>query len=237
MSTVSVNGIAMYYEVHGEGAPLVIIGGLANDVSDYARMIPALAENYEVIVFDNRGAGRSDKPDAPYSIEMMADDAAGLLVALGVTRAHVMGVSMGGRIAIALTLAHPELVSSLILVSTFARRIPLTWQGSFRLDNPLMRTLRRVGSKYPQPHYAFLRQLQASRSYDVSNRLGEIHVPSVIMHGRKDQTAPFALAEELHAGVTGSQFVVFDGGHVFLFLQQRKFVEAVLAFLATQSQP
>lgn len=234
MPTKTVNGITMYYEVHGEGEPLVLIGGLSNDVSDYRFIVPELATRYQVLAFDNRGAGRTEKPDAPYSIEQMADDAAGLLAALGVERAHVIGVSMGGRIAIALTLAHPELVKSLILVSTFARRIPLTWQGRFRLDNPVIRMLRRVGSKYPQPHYAFLRQLQASRGYDASTRLGAIHVPTLILHGRDDHTAPIALAVEMRDGIPGAKMIVFNGGHIFLFIHQKQFVDAVLAFLAEQ---
>jgi len=236
MPTIVVNDINMYYEVHGEGESLVLIGGLSNDVSDYARMIPELAQRYRVIAFDNCGAGRTDKPDAPYSIDMMASDAASLLSALGVEHAHILGVSMGGRIAIALTLAHPELVKSLILVSTFARRIPLTRRGIFRLDNPLMRLLRAMGNTYPQPHYAFLRQLQASRNYDATDRLGEIRAPTLILHGRNDHLAPFALAEEMRAGISGSQLIAFDGGHIFLFLQQKQFLAAVIAFLASQSK-
>lgn len=236
MPTVSVNDLSMYYEVHGEGETLVLIGGLSNDVSDYERMIPELAQRYRVIAFDNRGAGRTDKPDAPYSIDMMADDTVGLLAALGVTQAHVMGVSMGGRIAISLTLKHPDLVKSLILVSTSARGRPLTWRRRFMLDNPLIRVLRAMGTKYPQPQYAFLRQLRASGDYDATERLHEIHVPTLILHGRNDRTAPFKLAEEMRDGVPGSRLIAFGDGHIFLFIQQRQFLDAVFTFLAAQDQ-
>ena len=236
MPTVTVNQILIYYEIHGEGEPLVLIGGLANDVSDYARMLPELSRHYKTIVFDNRGVGRTEKPNAPYSIEMMADDAAGLMAALGVERAHILGVSMGGRIAIALTLKHPERVQSLILVSTFAKRLPLTWRRRFLLDNPVMRVLRAMGTRYPQPQYAFLRQLQASRDYDASDRLHEIRIPTLILHGRNDHTAPFALAEAMRDGIRGAQLKAFNGGHVFLFVQQKQFLDAVLTFLAAQSQ-
>jgi 3-oxoadipate enol-lactonase len=121
MPTVLVNGIHLYYEVHGQGEPLVIIGGLSIDISEYPLMIKDLASDFQVIAFDNRGAGRTDKPDSPYSIEMMADDTEGLLTSLGISQAHVLGFSMGGRIAIDFTLKHPEQVKSLILVSTGAR--------------------------------------------------------------------------------------------------------------------
>src|SRR5215469_17759144 len=100
MPTVHVNGIDIYYETHGEGDPLVLIPGLATDVSEYQRIIAALADRYQVSALDNRGAGRSDKPDVPYSIEIMADDTAALLDALGITQTHVLGTSMGGRIAL-----------------------------------------------------------------------------------------------------------------------------------------
>ncbi len=236
MPLVTVNSIQMYYEIHGDGEPLVLIGGLANDASDYARMTPELSQRYKVITFDNRGVGRSEKPDTPYTIEMMADDVAGLLAALGVERTHILGVSMGGRIAIALTLKHPKLAQSLILVSTFARRLPLTWRRRFMLDNPVMRVLRAMGTKYPQPQYAFLRQLQASRDYDASDRLHEIRIPTLILHGRNDHTAPFALAEAMRDGIPGAQLIAFNGGHTFLFFQQKQFLDAVCAFLAAQSQ-
>src|SRR5512146_1889888 len=109
MPTAKVNDITMYYEIQGEGEPLVLIAGLRLDIAEYNGIDSWLAQKYQVVAFDNRGAGRTDKPDIPYSIEMMADDIAGLLYALGVKQAHIIGISMGGRIALALALQHPEL--------------------------------------------------------------------------------------------------------------------------------
>jgi pimeloyl-ACP methyl ester carboxylesterase len=120
LPTVAVNGITIYYEIHGEGEPLVLIAGLATDQTPYKRLIRELAKRARVIAFDNRGVGRTDKPDLPYSIDMLADDTSGLLTALGIDRANVLGISMGGRIALALAFRHPEQVKSLILVSTAA---------------------------------------------------------------------------------------------------------------------
>ena len=108
MPIVESKGIHIYYEIIGSGEPLVIIGGLSIDVTALERIISELAQKYQVIAFDNRGAGRSDKPDIPYSIEMMAEDTSGLLSVLKIQKAHIMGISLGGRIAIALTLKHPE---------------------------------------------------------------------------------------------------------------------------------
>ena len=109
MPALQVNDIQMYYEMHGEGKPLVLIGGLASDLSEMESMSHWLAQTYRVVVFDNRGAGRTDKPDIPYSIEMMTDDMEGLLDALAIERASILGISMGGRIALEYALRHPEL--------------------------------------------------------------------------------------------------------------------------------
>src|SRR5260221_8728121 len=83
MPYVKVNDIQMYCEMHGDGEPLVVILGLGTDVSEWDGIIRWLTEKYKVLAFDNRGAGRTDKPDIPYSIEMMADDTAGVLPAPG----------------------------------------------------------------------------------------------------------------------------------------------------------
>ena len=232
MPTIHVNGITIYYEFHGEGEPLLLIPGLTADVSDYQRLIAGLAARYHVIALDNRGAGRSDKPDAPYSIEQMADDAAALLDALGIGRAHIVGTSMGGRIALDLALRHPEHVRSLILVSTGARVPRPSLRRRLLLDVLPRLPLLRGSRKYPQPYYAFARQREASRSYDATARLGEIRVPTLILHGRGDRSAPLPLAKEMHAGIAISQLIVVPGSHIFFFLRPQQVVDAIAAFLA-----
>jgi pimeloyl-ACP methyl ester carboxylesterase len=93
--------------------------GLAADSTAWMFQLPALAEKYRTIVFDNRGVGRSTKPAGPYSIHQMAEDAVGLLAHLGVERTHVVGVSMGGMIAQEIALRNPERVRSLVLACTY----------------------------------------------------------------------------------------------------------------------
>lgn len=118
MPIIKVGDINIYYEVHGTGEPLVLINGLGADSSRWFRIMPVLSQRYQVVAFDNRGAGQSDKPDIPYTMEMMADDIAGLLNALGIGNAHIFGVSMGGMIAQHFALRHPKMVTSLILGCT-----------------------------------------------------------------------------------------------------------------------
>jgi len=114
----TINGCRIYYEIHGEGEPLVLIMGLRRNLLWWYRQIPTLSQHFKVLAFDNRGAGRSDKPDMEYSIGLFADDTAGLTRALGLEDAHILGISMGGYIAQELALNHPDLVRDLILGCT-----------------------------------------------------------------------------------------------------------------------
>jgi 3-oxoadipate enol-lactonase len=236
MPTAKVNDISVYYELHGDGDPVVLIAGLGTSVSPYMRIVRGLAQKYRVLEFDNRGVGRTDKPDIPYTIEMMADDTAGLLGGLGIARADVIGVSMGGRIAMALALQHPEVVRSLVLASTSARVLSETrTSGRFRFFK-LVKWLRSGGrflGRNSQPYYAFIRQLDASGSYDCSGRLGEIRVPTLILHGKRDRLAPYGLAEEMRSGIRGSKMVAFEGGHLFFLWESDKFADIVKEFLGS----
>lgn len=118
MPKVKANGIELYYEVHGEGRPLILISGLGYPLWQWHKMVPCLAEYFKVITFDNRGVGQSDKPAGAYTAQMLAADTVGLLDALGIDKAIVAGHSMGGFIAQAMTLDFPQRVEKLILCST-----------------------------------------------------------------------------------------------------------------------
>jgi len=212
-----VGDIDMYYELHGEGPPLVLIGGLASQISETEWLTRAMARTHRVLAFDNRGAGRTDKPDEPYSIPMMAADTDGLMGTLGIREASVLGVSMGGRIALELALSHPDRVSQLILVSTMAAaRTPET---STRLGLLTMFAGELFQGRHPQP---FRRQRQASAEYDCTDRVDRIHVPTTILHGRHDRVVRLRMAEEMHAGIEGSRMITFHGGHMFFMFRERK---------------
>lgn len=120
MPNATINEIELYYEEHGSGEPLLLIMGLATDLNGWYFQTPELAKHYRTIVFDNRGVGRSSKPAGPYTTRQMAADAAALLDHLGIERAHVCGISMGGMIAQELSLQHPQKVGGLVLGCTYS---------------------------------------------------------------------------------------------------------------------
>jgi len=117
-----VNGMNLYHEVHGQGEPLVMIMGFAGSRAGWIFQRRVFHKYFQVITFDNRGVGKSDKPDGPYSIRMMAEDTIGLMDHLGIEKAHILGVSMGGYIAQELAINHPERVRKLVLGCTYARQ-------------------------------------------------------------------------------------------------------------------
>jgi 3-oxoadipate enol-lactonase len=234
MPTVRANGIDVYYELHGDGEPLLLIGGLGTELSAYKEVIRRLSQRYRVLGFDNRGVGRTDKPRTPYMIELMADDTADLVGALSMAPVHVLGHSMGGRIAMELALQHPELVRRLVLIST-SPCVPRNVRTSLELKLGKFTKLV-TGSglfgKGPQPYYAFVRQMEASRGYDCTGRLSQVEIPTFVMHGRKDGLVPYELAEDMHARIGGSKMVTFDGGHLFLFREVERATDTISEFLS-----
>lgn len=218
---VPVGDIEMYYQIHGQGEPLLMIMGLAGHCLDWGTKLPKkLAERYQVILFDNRGAGRSDQPAGVLTIKQMARDAAGLLDALGIDRAHVLGGSMGGMIALQFVLDYPDRVNKLVLGATAAggeRRIfpppeieryftprpdlsahdYLLWTSEacypreFIKDHPdVIEQKISANLAFPGTLESYLSQLQAFRTFDVDSRLDEICVETLVMTGSLDALIP-----------------------------------------------
>jgi len=120
MPKAKVSDIEVHYDVHGEGFPLIMIMGLSANLDWWdPRMIQELSKKFRLLLFDNRGAGRTETSNKKYTVELFADDVVGLMDALGISKAHVLGISMGGMIAQELVLKYPEKVEKLILCSTY----------------------------------------------------------------------------------------------------------------------
>jgi len=118
MSEAISGGVRIAYEVLGEGEPLLFVHGLGYDRRGWGPLPALLADEFEVVLFDNRGVGESDVPDGPYAVSQMAADAVAVLDAAGIDRAHVFGVSLGGYIAQEIALTYPDRVRKLVLAST-----------------------------------------------------------------------------------------------------------------------
>jgi 3-oxoadipate enol-lactonase len=174
MPTAPIGDLEMYYEVHGEGEPLLLIAGFGADVTEWGTLIPArLAEIRQVILFDNRGCGRTTQPPGPYSLPQMARDAVGLLDYLHIAKADVIGCSMGGMIAQYVALDYPRRVNRLILGCAMAGR------GNFRL--PRLRALLNMTRKSSgDPFSDYWKRSLAnnySREFIIANReLLENHI-------------------------------------------------------------
>lgn len=236
MPTVKVNDINMYYEIHGEGEPLLMIQGMGGDLSTlgFDKKKP---KNYLWVVFDSRGAGRTDKPDEPYSIEMMAQDTIELLDKLGIRRTHVVGASLGSRIALEIAAKHPERVNGLVLVVAAARSPHIDNPQTAILFDQLREQLKIPGvienlGKYPPTVKSILQQLDALMAYDGRSLMSQVKAPTLIVNGTKDVSVPLKLAHELADGIPGSKLILVDGDHFFIATRPEWLMDPMLEFLA-----
>jgi pimeloyl-ACP methyl ester carboxylesterase len=241
MPTTRANGIEIYYEVHGEGLPLLLIMGLGANATAWWKQIPEFSRRYRVIAFDNRGAGRSQKPHEPYSISQMADDAAALMDTLGVGTSHVFGMSLGGMIAQEYALRYPERVQALVLGGTtpggpkavragaevlafFAtvgtltppaaieRGMSLLYSDAFIEANRTTLLARALElAPLMAPPHGLQRQLMAAMMFSAYDRLGKIAAPSLVMSATADKIVPHANSALLTEGIVGSRLVEFEG--------------------------
>ena len=264
MPYAKVNDINMYYEIHGEGEPLVFIPGGGNSVES---VIPRLAvySGYKVVAFDNRGIGHSDAPDIPYTMEMFADDLARLLDAIGIDTVHVVSESYGGLIAQHLAIRHPRMIRSLILKSTYCggphsispdkeyldihNDVKLhkktlgelqvfLWSYSFTDEfikqNPGILTPRQPVDENLRS--AFIKQWDALLQHDTYQQLPDIKAPTLIIHGEADKVYKVENAKIMASRIPNAELVTFpDTGH-FLIESAEKVQETIQDFLRRHSQ-
>ena len=179
MPLAELNGININYRVEGQGEPLVMIMGFTASRSGWIRQIPFFRKYYRVVTFDNRGVGKSDKPPGPYSTRMMADDTVRLMDLLGIEKAHIMGLSMGGMIAQELAINYPQRVVKLVLACTYARQDETSGdtleQARFLQLSPEQKLSAMVRLAFNRPIYRFIFALLArvqTRFMGTSGRVG-----------------------------------------------------------------
>ncbi len=235
MPSAKVGDINMEYYVEGTGPPLLMIMGLGGQAKSWGEpFLDGLRTHFQIVRFSNRGTGLSDNPGGELTIRLMAEDAAGLLAELGIERAHVLGISMGGMIAQELVLNHPQVVQGLTLGCTNcgpAHSVPPSAEVVVRMgrigslpveeriqqfwlvtvtpefieaDKEFLNDIITAHLATPTPWETFGRQFMAAQLFDTYERLPEVKAPTFIIHGDKDLLVPVGNAEVLRGRIGGS---------------------------------
>lgn len=253
-------GARIYWDEAGHGDPLLLIMGLGYPSNAWYRTRPVLSEKYRTIALDNRGVGRSDMPAGPYSIALMASDAAAVLDAARVESAHIFGISMGGMIAQEFALQYPKRVLSLILGCTASggphavRAEPEATQMLMARGNMSREEAARAAQPFiyhpntPQkmieqdmevrrpwfPHpSAYTAQLQGILVWEAYSRLPQITSPTLVIHGESDRLVPAGNGKLIAERIPGARLVMLKlASHIFTTDQSEAAHGAVLEFLA-----
>jgi 3-oxoadipate enol-lactonase len=261
MPTIEANGQTLYYEVHGEGEPLVLVMGLAADTMAWAMQVPSFSARYRTIIFDNRDVGQSSMAAGPYEITDMAQDTLALADGLELESFHLVGVSMGGAIAQEVALAAPDRVRTLTLAMTWPRggawaaKLSELWSARVehmsreeRVDELMLLTLSEdffenadgvawlrdlmLQNPHPQSADAFARQLDASSRHDTRERLGRLAIPTHVIGAEHDILVPVWKSSELAELIPGARLSVIDAGpHGANLENAEEFNRLVLDFL------
>jgi len=257
MPIARIKGISIHYQVAGRGDPLVMIMGFNAGRLGWLPQIPFFRKYYRVVTFDNRGVGKSDKPPGPYSTRMMADDTVRLMDLLGIERAHILGLSMGGMIAQELAVEYPQRVMKLVLACTYASQDGTSgdsleqarlWQLapeeqlramiSLAFNNPLYRCvfglLVRMQSRFMRAagRVGMEGQSEACRQHNTLERLSLITAPTLIIVGTGDRVIKPVCSEIIAARIPNARLIQVDGGAHYLSLENRRvFNREVLNFL------
>jgi pimeloyl-ACP methyl ester carboxylesterase len=261
-----VSGLKITYRVAGSGEPLILLhGGFGFDSRSWGPQFDALDDEFNLVAWDAPGCGGSDDPPESFCMEDYADTLAGFVRALGLPRPHVLGLSFGGALALALYGRHPSLPGSLILAGAYAG-----WAGSLPADEVQRRVqlISQEATQPPQdwlPKYlpgmltesapremaeqtlalmsgihprASLTMLRAMANADLRGILPDIDIPTLVLHGELDARSPLAVGKELHRNIPASQLVVLPGvGHLSNIEAADAFNDEVRTFLGSLGQP
>jgi len=262
MPKLRIKDIDLNYEISGQGQPVLFIHGLGSSLRDWEMQVPFFSERYQAVTFDVRGHGKSDKPPGPYSIAQFAADTAGLIRALDLAPAHVVGISLGGMIAFQLAVDAPDLVRSLVIVNAAPEFVVRTAKDRFQiLQRKLivrllgMRKMGEVLGKrlFVKPEQAGLRRIFADRwaendprayrdamlaipGWSVADRLETITCPTLVIAADEDYT-PVSVKEAFTARMPRAELVVIrDSRHATPVEHPEKFNEVLAAFLSRQDK-
>lgn len=241
MPKIQVNDIAMYYETHGKGEPLVLIGGFSVDHTTWASVIDKFSDHYQVVLFDNRGAGQTDVPEGHYSVLQMAEDIAALCSALNINQAHFVGSSMGGHILQTLAYRYPQLVKSAVISNS-----AMTTQCCFhfyvtaqlellKADAPLVSLIKAscswlfsysflsrpsmidnliqftLQNPFPFTLTGYEGQYAALNSFDSREWVDKIQVPTLVLSADQDLIFRESFTKQLAERIPNARYFCFAG--------------------------
>lgn len=257
---VMVEDTRFYLERHGRGDPLLMIPGLGAGTWLWRKNVEALAQHFHLLMPELRGSGRSDKPDHPYSVALFAGDLKSMLDRLDLYKVNILGASLGGLVAQDFAARWPERVGKLILAATslggqnqqgpsgevLCRIIrprgktkrerledgyPFNFSENFRQKYP--EELERITAwrtEYPQPEFAYYRQLLAGNAYNGAELAKRITTPTLICTGEDDPLVPLPDAQALQQTISGARLQIFPGRHLFFFEHSDRFNQTALEF-------
>jgi pimeloyl-ACP methyl ester carboxylesterase len=258
MPLAEVAGRHLFYLRRGAGEPLLLVQGMSGHHQFWGEsFLRRLERDYEVVVYDHRGIGTSDRADERFSIADLADDAAGLITELGWPSAHVFGISLGGMIIQELLLRHPELVrtatigcswaggptgvmprtSHEVVAAIASRDVERVLQvgyaanlsARYRADPAHFEAYRTAALAVRVPSAVVGLQFQAALAHDTADRLPSVTAPTLVVHGTADEGIASANSERIAALIPGARLVLFDGvGHLFWFEEPDRTVGLLL---------
>lgn len=250
MPRVSVNGLQLYYEIEGDGEPVVLIPGFAAGRWIWFKQVGDLSRHFRVITFDPRGVSASDRPEGSQTIGLLADDVAHLLQTIGIESAHVIGASFGGFVAQEFALKYPSMTRKLVLCCTsfggpnHVAPAPetLTALASTKgLDNEERMRANLLLAFSPEyvrmrvadveevvglraanevPEHICLSQWQAAMSFDAESRVRQIDRPTLVLSGDRDVIVPVENSRNLAARIPGAKLNICAGGSHTFFIEQ-----------------
>jgi 3-oxoadipate enol-lactonase len=245
----------------GKGELLIFLHGIGGNRTNWRTQLEHFGKDFHVVALDARGYGDSDDYEGPLEFSDFARDLAGVLEHLGAEKAHLCGLSMGGRIAQDFYAIYPDRVASLILVSTVSghrnysleererfvqlRLKPLAEEGKMPSDIAPVIAKTLVGPEITDAQFeqivasmsvlhkeSYMKTVRATQGYDRSAELDDIHVPTLLVYGGGDRLATPAIGRTLHSRIKDSEFVEIAGaGHLINIEKPTEFDEALLKFL------
>ncbi|HTT75093.1 MAG TPA: alpha/beta fold hydrolase [Candidatus Binataceae bacterium] len=250
MERARINQVELAYQLRGSGSPLVMIHGAQGDQMMFNDLAAHFASNYRVLTFDQRGSGLSEKPDMDYSIAMLADDSAALMDHAGFDTAHIVGVSMGGMIALEFVLRHPGKTRSLVLGCTTpggpkAIRIggsaftnaysatPMSAEergralaeaaftkGYIEKHPEIIPSMIEARRQRPIDPTALDHRLKAALHHDVYDRLGEIKAPALVISGKDDALISWQNSRLIADHIRGAELIILEPAGHCFWLEQ-----------------